>query len=127
MITFRQKGDFSKTFKFFQRLLNLLNAGILDKYGREGVEALRRATPVDTGKTAASWRYEIKNIQNGMAIEFLNDNVPAGSGVSVAILIQYGHSAGNGVWVEGRDFINPAARPVFDRLSEELSRKVNEK
>lgn len=125
MITFRQKGDFSKTFAFFERLKNLFNAGILDKYGREGVEALRKATPVDSGKTAASWRYEIRNLQNGMAIEFLNDNIV--DGVPVAILIQYGHHTNNGGWVKGRDFINPEARDVFDRLSAELSRKVNGK
>lgn len=125
MITFRQKGDFSKTLVFFERLRNLFNAGILDKYGREGVEALSNATPVDSGKTAASWRYEIRNLQNGMAIEFHNDNVV--DGANVAILIQYGHHTKNGGWVQGRDFINPAVRPVFDRLSAELSRKVNGK
>lgn len=125
MITFRQKGDFSKTLVFFERLRNLFNAGILDKYGREGVEALSNATPVDSGKTAASWRYEIRNLQNGMAIEFHNDNVV--DGANVAILIQYGHHTRSGGWVQGRDFINPAVRPVFDRLSAELSRKVNGK
>lgn len=125
MITFRQHGDFSKTLIFFERLKNLFNAGILDKYGKEGVEALSKATPVDSGKTAASWRYEIKNLQNGVAIEFLNDNVV--DGVPVAILIQYGHHTKSGGWIKGRDFINPAARPVFDRLSEDISRKVNGK
>ena len=125
MITFRQKGDFSKTFMFFERLKNLFNTGILDKYGKEGVEALSKATPVDTGKTAASWRYEIKNLQNGMAIEFINDNVV--DGANIAILIQYGHYTKSGGWVQGRDFINPVSRPIFDRISEELSRKVNGK
>lgn len=127
MITFRQKGDFSKTLVFFERLKNLFNSGILDKYGKEGVEALRKATPVDSGETAASWRYVIKTLQNGMAIEFYNDNIPENLNVSVAILIQYGHATRDGGWVKGRDFINPAARPVFDRLAEELSRKANGK
>ena len=127
MITFKQKGDFSKAFRFFERLKNLFNSGILDTYGKEGVDALRRATPVDSGKTADSWRYEIRNLQNGMAIEFLNDNIPDGANVSVAILIQYGHATRNGAWIKGRDFINPAAQPVFDRLSRELSRKVDGK
>lgn len=125
MITFRQKGDFSKTFRFFERLKNLFNAGLLDKYGREGVEALRVATPKDTGKTADSWRYEIANLQNGMAIRFYNDNVV--DGANIAILIQYGHSTLSGVYVQGRDYINPASKPVFDRLTEEISRKVNER
>lgn len=127
MISFRQKGDFSKTFVFFERLKNLFNAGILDKYGREGVEALMAATPKDTGKTAASWRYVIKNLQNGMAIEFHNDNVPDGAHVSVAILLQYGHATRNGGWVKGRDYINPAVRPVFERMAAELSRKMEGK
>lgn len=122
MITFRQRGDFSKTLVFFERLKNLFHAGILDKYGREGVEALMSATPKDTGKTAASWRYVIKNLQNGMAIEFHNDNVV--DGVNVAILIQYGHATRNGGWVKGRDYINPAIRPVFDRMADELTRKM---
>ena len=125
MITFKQKGDFSKTFRFFERLKNLFNAGILDKYGREGVEALRVATPKDTGKTADSWRYEIANLQNGMAIRFYNDNIV--DGANIAILIQYGHSTRSGVYVQGRDYINPASKPVFDRLTEEISRKVNER
>ena len=127
MITFRQKGDLSKTFIFFERLKNLFNAGILDKYGREGVEALSRATPVDTGKTAASWRYEIKKLQNGMAIEYLNDNIAPGTNVSVAILIQYGHVTKGGVFIKGRDFINPVAAPLFEKITNELSRKVNGK
>ena len=125
MITFRQKGDFSKTFVFFERLKNLFNAGILDKYGKEGVEALRKATPVDSGKTADSWRYEIKNLQNGVAIEFFNDNIV--NGANIAILIQYGHHTKGSGWVKGRDYINPAAKHIFDRLSEELSRKVDGK
>ncbi|MBO7631115.1 MAG: HK97 gp10 family phage protein [Lachnospiraceae bacterium] len=125
MITFKHKGDFSKAFAFFERLKNLFKSGILDKYGREGVDALRRATPVDTGKTADSWRYEIKNTSNGMAIEFYNDNIPPGANVSVAILLQYGHGLHGGGYVRGIDYINPAARPIFERMSEELSRKVN--
>lgn len=127
MITFRQKGDFSKTLGFFERLKNLFRAGTLDKYGREGVEALSAATPKDSGKTAASWRYEIKNLQNGMAIEFYNDNIPAGSDISVAILLQYGHATANGGWVKGTDFINPAVRPIFDRMADELTRKMEGK
>lgn len=127
MITFRQKGDFSKTLVFFERLKNLFNAGILDKYGREGVEALRKATPVDTGKTAESWHYEIKNLQNGMAIEFINDNIAPGTNVPVAILIQYGHVSKGGVWIKGNDFINPVARPLFEQFTNELARKVNGK
>ena len=127
MITFRQKGDFSKTLVFFEKLLNIFHSGILDKYGREGVEALQSATPVDTGKTAESWRYVIKNLQNGMAIEFHNDNVPENLNVSVAVLLQYGHGTRNGGWVQGIDYINPTVRPVFERMVDELTRKMEGK
>ena len=127
MITFRQKGDFSKTLVFFERLLNIFHSGILDRYGREGVEALKAATPVDSGKTADSWRYEIKNLQNGVALEFHNDNIPDNLGVSVAVLLQYGHATRNGGWVRGRDYINPAVQPIFDRMAEELTRKMEGK
>lgn len=127
MITFRQKGDFSKTLVFFERLLNIFHSGILDKYGREGVDALRSATPVDSGKTADSWRYEIKNLQNGLSLEFHNDNVPEKCAVSVAILLQYGHATRNGTWIKGVDYINPAVLPVFERMADELSRKMEGK
>ena len=127
MITFRQKGDFSKTLVFFERLKNMFHSGILDRYGREGVEALRRATPVDSGKTADSWRYVIRSLQNGMAIEFHNDNVPDNLNVSVAILIQYGHATVDGGWVKGHDFINPAAKPVFERMANEITKTMEGK
>ena len=125
MIKIRQNGDFSKTMVFFSRLKNLFDAGILDKYGKEGVEALSKATPVDSGKTAESWRYEIKQLKRGMKIEFHNDNIV--NGINIAILIQYGHHTKTGGWVVGKDYINPAVRPVFDRMSEEISRKVKGK
>lgn len=96
--------------------------GILDKYGREGVAALTSATPVDSGTTAQSWYYEIKN-QNGSAtITFLNSHI--NKGVPIAIILQYGHGTGTGGWVEGRDYINPAIRPIFDRIVEEAWREV---
>lgn len=88
---------------------------------------MKAATPADSGKTADSWRYEIKNLQNGVALEFHNDNVPGKIGVSVAILLQYGHATRNGGWVEGRDYINPAVQPIFDRMAEELTRKMEGK
>lgn len=125
MIKIKQKGDFKKTSVFFARLKNLFDTGLLDKYGKEGVEALKKSTPVDSGKTAESWRYKIKILKTGLKIEFFNDNVI--DGVNIAILIQYGHYTKTGGWVIGRDYINPAVRPVFDRLNEEISRKVNGK
>lgn len=96
--------------------------GILDKYGREGVAALASATPVDTGLTAKSWYYKIENKKGSVTISFLNSNIQ--NGVPIAIILQYGHGTGTGGWVEGRDYINPAIQPIFDRIVAEAWREV---
>ena len=122
MITFRQKGDFSKLTRYFERVKKAAKLSDLDKYGREGVAALASATPVESGKTADSWYYEVKR-QNGSAtISFYNSNV--NEGVPIAIILQYGHGTGTGGWVEGRDYINPAIQPIFDKLTEEAWKEV---
>ena len=122
-IKFKQKGNFSKTEKFFERCKNLFKLGILDKYGREGVNALSMATPVDSGKTASSWRYEIENTNGNLSIVWVNDEVTR-EGTPIAVLIQYGHGTRNGGYVQGRDFINPAIKPVFDKIANELWKEV---
>ena len=117
MISFRQKGDFSKLTRYLERAKEAAKIGILDKYGKEGVAALASATPTETGKTANSWYYEVEN-QNGSAkITFNNSNI--NKGVPIAIILQYGHGTGTGGWVQGRDYINPAVQPLFDRIAEE--------
>ena len=122
MISFRQKGDFSKLTSFLERAKNAIRLGDLDKYGREGVAALASATPVDSGETATSWYYEITN-KNGIArISFFNKNIQ--NGVPIAIILQYGHATGTGGWVEGRDYINPAVRPIFDKIADTAWREV---
>lgn len=122
MITFRQKGDFSKLTRFLERAKKAVKVSDLDKYGREGVAALASATPVDSGLTANSWYYEIEN-QNGSAtISFYNSNV--NKGVPIAIILQYGHGTRNGGWVQGRDYINPAIQPVFDKIAEAAWKEV---
>ena len=114
MISFRQKGDFSKLTNYFEKVKEAARLSILDKYGREGVAALASATPVESGKTADSWYYEVKR-QNGSAtISFYNSNI--NEGVPIAIILQYGHGTGTGGWVEGRDYINPAIQPIFDKI-----------
>ena len=122
MIRFRHKGDFSKTSKYFERVKEAARLGILDKYGREGVAALASATPVDTGLTANSWYYEIKRSKNSVSLTFNNRNVQ--NGVPIAIILHYGHGTGNGGWVQGRDYINTAVQPIFDRLANEAWREV---
>ena len=122
MITFRQKGDFSKLSRYLERVKEAARIGVLDKYGREGVAALASATPVESGKTAGSWYYEIKR-QNGTVSIILN-NSNINKGVPIAIILQYGHGTGTGGWVEGRDYINPAIQPIFDRIADEAWREV---
>lgn len=122
MITFRQKGDFSKLTRYLERVKEAAKIGDLDKYGREGVAALASATPVDTGKTASSWNYKIERKNGSVAITFNNTNI--NNGVPIAIILQYGHGTRNGGWVEGRDYINPAIQPIFDKIAESAWREV---
>ncbi len=122
MISFRQKGDFSKLTSFLEKAKNGVRLGELDRYGREGVSALASATPTDTGKTATSWFYEIVRKDGSVSIEFHNSNIQ--NGVPIAIILQYGHGTGTGGWVEGRDYINPAIRPIFDKLANDAWREV---
>jgi hypothetical protein len=122
MITFRQKGDFSKFNKYLERVKRAGKLSVLDKYGQEGVAALASATPVDTGKTASSWYYRIDNKPGSISITFNNSNIQ--NGVPIAIILHYGHATGNGGWVEGRDYINKAIQPVFDKLANEAWREV---
>lgn len=122
MIRFRQKGDFSKLMRFMERAKNAVHLGDLDKYGREGVAALASATPFETGLTANSWYYEIVRKNGSVSIRFFNSNVQ--NGIPIAIIIQYGHATGTGGWVEGRDYINPAVRPVFDRIASNAWKEV---
>lgn len=122
MITFRQKGDFSKLTRFLERAKEAVRLGDLDKYGREGVAALASATPVNSGKTASSWYYKIEHKNGSASITFYNSNI--NNGVPIAIILQYGHGTRNGGYVQGRDYINPAIQPLFDRIADEAWREV---
>ena len=122
MITFRQKGDFTKLTHYFKRINKAAKISDLDKYGREGVAALASATPVDTGKTASSWYYKIERKDGLILITFNNTNI--NKGVPIAIILQYGHGTRNGGWVEGRDYVNPAIQPIFDKITEDAWREV---
>ena len=122
MITFRQKGDFSKLTRFLERAKEAVHLGDLDKYGRVGVAALASATPTDSGLTASSWYYEITNKDGSAIISFRNSNVQ--NGVPIAIILQYGHGTGTGGWVQGRDYINPAIQPIFDQIADSAWKEV---
>lgn len=125
MITFKQKGDFSKLTGFLERAKEVANVGMLDKYGKAGVQALAAATPIDSGDTASSWYYRIENKKGTARIIFCNSNIQ--DGVPIAIILQYGHGTRNGGWVEGRDYINPAIQPIFDAIVNDAWREVTKR
>lgn len=123
MITFTHKGNLNKTLNFLKRS-HKIPIALLEKYGDEGLAALRNATPVDSGLTASSWFYEIVEASDGtMSLRFCNSNIH--TGVNVAVIIQYGHATGTGGWVEGIDYINPAIQPIFDRMAKNIWEEVS--
>ena len=122
MISFRQKGDFSKLTRFLEKAKNVVRIGDLDKYGREGVAALASATPVDSGLTASSWYYKVEHTNGSATISFYNSNIQ--NEVPIAIILQYGHGTKNGGWVQGKDYINPAIQPIFDQIADKAWREV---
>ena len=121
-ITFKQHGDFKNLTNFFERAKEVVGIGVLDKYGKLGVQALASATPFDSGETASSWYYELENNNGCTSIKFCNSNIQ--NGVPIAIILQYGHGTRNGGWVQGRDYINPAIQPIFDEIVESAWKEV---
>ena len=118
-------GSFNKTEKFLKKAHNASKTIDLTKYGEKGVAALQAATPTRTGLTASSWYYKIEKSGSTITLSFLNSNV--NSGVPIAIILQYGHGTNNGGWVQGRDYINPALRPVFDEMAQAIWKEVTGK
>lgn len=125
MIKFRHKGDFSGLEKFLERSADGIPMSVLDKYGQEGVRALAASTPKDTGKTAGSWYYRTERTKGMLKLVFCNSNIQ--NGTPVAVVLQYGHATRNGGFVQGRDYIDPALRPVFDRMAEEAWKEVKKR
>lgn len=122
MVTVRHKGDFAKLTYYLHSVKKPIKLGMLEKYGKAGVAALASATPKDTGLTASSWYYKVE-YQDGIArIIFCNSNIQ--NGIPIAIILQYGHGTRNGGWVEGVDYINPALKPIFDKLADDAWREV---
>lgn len=122
MLGFTTSGSFKNTDDFLKRMSNGDIFSDLDKYGQRGVDALSNATPKDEGVTADSWRYQITHKNGEHGIHFYNTHVDDGR--PVAILIQYGHATGTGGYVVGRDYINPAVRPIFDKILEDVWKQV---
>jgi len=114
MIGIKQKGDFKDTFNFLKKAPKINYTSLLDGYGKEGVAALALATPKASGKTAASWYYTLFEKDGRYFLSWSNSNIK--DGVKIAVMIQYGHATWNGAYIEGRDYINPALKPIYDKL-----------
>lgn len=123
MVVIKTKGSFNRTTKFLHNCLRIDYSRILKKYGERGVKELSDATPIDSGVTAESWKYEIIDSKSGPSIVWSNENI--NDGVNIAILIQYGHGTRNGGYVVGRDYINPAIQPVFDEMADAIWKELN--
>ena len=121
-VKFEVSGGFTKTERFLNRMKRREYLNVLDEFGREGVQALRNATPVESGLTAESWDYEIKRTRDYVEIIWTNSNI--NNGVPIAIILQYGHGTGTGGYVQGRDYINPAIQPIFDKIAEKAWKVV---
>ena len=124
VISFKHSGNFKNTEKFLGKIRKLQIESLLHHYGQKGVSALSAATPVDTGKTAASWGYYIEKKGNTISINWINSNV--NNGVNIAVILQYGHGTKNGGYVKGIDYINPALRPIFEDIVEKVWKEVVE-
>jgi hypothetical protein len=124
MIKIKHKGNFNKLEKFFIRMSRHEYLTILEKYGQLGVEALSSATPSDSGETAASWNFEIEWTRTVTTLRWTNTS--SNDGAVVVILLQYGHGTGTGGYVQGRDFINPALKPIFDEIANEAWKEVTQ-
>lgn len=122
MFKLEVKQEGADTLKFLKRIKDLRIESILRKYGEAGVSALMAATPVDTGKTASMWGYEIEKTSSGWTINWTNSNI--NNYVNIAVILQYGHGTGTGGYVAGRDYINPAMAPIFDALADEAWNEV---
>ena len=121
-VKFEVSGGFTKTERFLNRMKRREYLNVLDEFGRDGVQALRNATPVDSGATAEAWDYEIKRTRNYTEIVWTISNI--NDGVPIAVILQYGHGTGTGGYVQGRDYINPAIRPIFDKIAEKAWKVV---
>ena len=122
MVNVTVHGDWTATEKWLMKIPVIGWRSVLSKYAEAGVNALREATPIDSGATREGWGYNLVQNKNGFAIEWTNSNI--NQGVPIAIILQYGHGTGTGGYVEGRDYINPALQPFFDQLAETAWREV---
>lgn len=122
MVRIKQSGDFKKTEKFLKKSFGRNYVDVLEKYGQQGVMALSATTPIDTGLTAVSWSYKIIQNESSLSVVWENSNVQ--KGINIAVILQYGHATRNGGYVEGIDYINPALRPIFEKMADAAWKEV---
>ena len=122
MLSVQSSGSWKNTRAFLKHIADGKMFSDLDRYGRMGVDALSKATPMESGLTAHSWDYEVLRGKNASGVQWFNTNVH--SGAPVAILLQYGHGTGTGGYVAGKDYINPAIQPIFDKIADDVWKKV---
>jgi hypothetical protein len=122
MIRFRHRGNFNNTERFFNKAPKINYRNILEKYAISGVSALSSNTPIDSGLTKESWGYEIIVSPRYSSITWTNSNIV--NNVPIAVILQYGHGTKNGGFVKGRDYINPAIKPIFDKIADEMWKEV---
>lgn len=125
MIKITHRGSFDHTLRFLKRMNRGVYLRELEKYAREGVDALADATPKETGETAASWKYEIEKHERGVTIHWINTHVERG--INIAVILEYGHGTRNGGYVQGREYINPAIQPIFDKIAASAWKEVTAK
>lgn len=123
-VSFTVKGSFKNFNSSLERMKNFFRSGALDKYGKQGVEALRAATPQDSGETSESWSYKIKHTRDSAILEFHNSNIQ--NGYNVALILYTGHATRNGYWVQGVDYINPALTPIFEEMARNALKEAKE-
>lgn len=121
-IKFRTKGSLKKTSGFLERIKEFAKFGWLDKYGKRGVDALRKATPRDSGLLSESWKYKIEHTKEGATLYWYNEDIEGGC--NVAILIEYGHATKSGSYVAGQHFVHDAIEPIFDEIVVEIEREM---
>ena len=124
-IVIRNQGSFKKTLAYMLKASRVLKDANLEMYGKRGVEALREATPADSGETADSWDYEVVRENWGVKIVWTNSKTVGDEHVPLTILLQYGHASKSGAWVEGLDYINPALKPIFEDIAAQIWKEAS--
>ena len=123
VVTIKTKGSFKNFLSFSDKMLKRDYVKVLNRYAKSGLEALKANTPVDTGKTRDSWYYEIIQDKQGIKIVWKNSNVTS-YGTPIVLFIQYGHYTKSGTFIQGIDFINPALKPIFSKIADNIWMEV---